>query len=43
MHIARAEMDDMVARGFAFGRHLDAGRSLYRAIAQDAAPAPAAQ
>lgn len=34
MHIARADMDDMVARGFAFARHLDPGRSLYRAIAQ---------
>ncbi|CAG2143116.1 hypothetical protein CUPL110328_04325 [Cupriavidus plantarum] len=36
MHIARDQMDDMLARRFAFGRHLDAGRSLYRAIVQDA-------
>ncbi|MGO4325900.1 hypothetical protein AB4Z48_00985 [Cupriavidus sp. 2TAF22] len=46
MRIARAEFDDMVARGFAFGRHLDAGMRHYRAIfgaAAQAAGSPGAQ
>ncbi|MGF6599960.1 hypothetical protein P3T23_004694 [Paraburkholderia sp. GAS448] len=32
MKIARADMDDMLARGFAFGSHLQQGRAYYATI-----------
>ncbi|CAB3761626.1 hypothetical protein [Paraburkholderia solisilvae] len=32
MHITRADMDDMLSRGFPFDAHLNAGRAFYREV-----------
>jgi hypothetical protein len=32
MQIERAEMEAMLAQGFAFGPHLEAGKAYYRAL-----------
>jgi hypothetical protein len=42
MHITAADMDDMLAGGYRFGRHLDAGRTFYRALVTTAQKADAA-
>jgi hypothetical protein len=40
MHITTQDMDDMLARGFDFQRHLDAGKTLYRALESESATPP---
>jgi len=42
MQIARRDMDDMLARGFRFDRHLDAGQAFYRSLMANPLSAPVA-